>query len=45
MHHTTEFKVPRFSNAIAENNNLHIQKVIDVSYGVNNFKRLEQELC
>ena len=29
----------RFSNAIAENNNSHIQKVIDVAYGYQNFKR------
>lgn len=29
----------RFSNAIAENNNSHIQKVIDVAYGCGNFKR------
>ena len=29
----------RFSNAIAENNNSHIQKVIDVAYGYSNFKR------
>jgi len=29
----------RFSNAIAENNNSHIQKVIDVAYGYRNFKR------
>ena len=29
----------RFSNAIAENNNSHIQKVIDVAYGYENFKR------
>ena len=29
----------RFSNAIAENNNSHIQRVIDVAYGYRNFKR------
>lgn len=29
----------RFSNSIAENNNSHIQKVIDVAYGYKNFKR------
>lgn len=29
----------RYSNAIAENNNSHIQKVIDVAYGFKNFKR------
>lgn len=29
----------RFSNAIAENNNSHIQKVIDVAYGYENFMR------
>ena len=29
----------RFSNAIAENNNSHIQKVIDVAYGYGNFNR------
>ena len=29
----------RFSNAIAENNNSHIQKVINVAYGYRNFKR------
>ena len=29
----------RFSNAIAENNNSHIQKVIDVAYGYRNFRR------
>lgn len=29
----------RLSNAIAENNNSHIQKVIDVAYGYRNFKR------
>ena len=29
----------RYSNAIAENNNSHIQRVIDVSYGYRNFKR------
>ncbi len=29
----------RFSNSIAENNNSHIQKVINVAYGYRNFKR------
>lgn len=29
----------RFSNAVAENNNSHIQKVIDIAYGYGNFKR------
>lgn len=29
----------RFSNSIAENNNSHIQKIINVSYGYRNFKR------
>ena len=29
----------RFSNSIAENNNSHIQKVIDAAYGYKNFKR------
>ena len=29
----------RWSNAIAENNNSHIQRVINVAYGYRNFKR------
>ena len=29
----------RFSNAIAENNNSHIQRVINIAYGYRNFKR------
>ena len=29
----------RFSNAVAENNNSHIQRVINVAYGYRNFKR------
>ena len=29
----------RFSNAIAENNNSHIQRIINVAYGYNNFDR------
>ncbi|MCF0108407.1 MAG: ISL3 family transposase [Bacilli bacterium] len=29
----------RFSNAIAENNNSHIQRIINVAYGYKNFKR------
>ena len=29
----------RFSNAVAENNNSHIQRVINVAYGYENFKR------
>ena len=34
----------RFSNAIAENNNSHIQKVIDVAYGYRNFKRFRARI-
>lgn len=34
----------RFSNAIAENNNSHIQKVIDVAYGYGNFKRFRARI-
>ena len=34
----------RFSNAIAENNNTHIQKVIDVAYGYRNFKRFRARI-
>ena len=34
----------RFSNAIAENNNSHIQKVIDVAYGYSNFKRFRARI-
>lgn len=34
----------RFSNAIAENNNSHIQKVIDVAYGFKNFKRFRARI-
>lgn len=34
----------RFSNAIAENNNSHIQKVIDVAYGYGNFKRFRAKV-
>ena len=34
----------RFSNAIAENNNSHIQKVIDVAYGYGNFKRFRAKI-
>ena len=34
----------RFSNAIAENNNSHIQKVIDVAYGYQNFKRFRARI-
>ena len=29
----------RFSNAIAENNNSHIQRIINVAYGYDNFNR------
>ena len=29
----------RYSNAIAENNNSHIQRVINIAYGYRNFKR------
>ena len=34
----------RFSNAIAENNNSHIQKVIDVAYGYRNFTRFRARI-
>lgn len=34
----------RFSNAIAENNNSHIQKVIDVAYGYKSFKRFRARI-
>ena len=34
----------RFSNAIAENNNSHIQRVIDVAYGYQNFKRFRARI-
>ena len=34
----------RFSNAVAENNNSHIQKVIDVAYGYRNFKRFRARI-
>lgn len=34
----------RFSNAIAENNNSHIQKVIDVAYGYENFRRFRARI-
>lgn len=34
----------RFSNSIAENNNSHIQKVIDVAYGYKNFKRFRARI-
>ena len=34
----------RFSNAIAENNNSHIQKVIDVAYGYRNFRRFRARI-
>ena len=34
----------RFSNAIAENNNTHIQRVIDVAYGYRNFKRFRARI-
>lgn len=34
----------RFSNAIAENNNSHIQKVIDVAYGYGNFRRFRAKV-
>ncbi len=34
----------RFSNAIAENNNSHIQRVIDVAYGYRNFKRFRARI-
>ncbi len=34
----------RFSNAIAENNNSHIQRVINVAYGYTNFKRFRAKI-
>ena len=34
----------RFSNAVAENNNSHIQRVIDVAYGYRNFKRFRARI-
>lgn len=34
----------RFSNAIAECNNSHIQKIIDASYGYKNFKRFRARI-
>ena len=34
----------RYSNAIAENNNSHIQRVIDVAYGYGNFKRFRAKI-
>ncbi len=34
----------RFSNAIAEGNNSHIQKIINVSYGYRNFKRFRARI-
>lgn len=34
----------RFSNSIAENNNSHIQRVIDVAYGYRNFKRFRARI-
>ena len=34
----------RFSNAIAENNNSHIQRIINVSYGYHNFDRLRKKI-
>lgn len=34
----------RFSNAIAENNNSHIQRVINVAYGYRNFKRFRARI-
>ena len=34
----------RFSNAIAENNNSHIQRIIDVAYGYRNFKRFRARI-
>ncbi len=34
----------RFSNAIAENNNSHIQRVIDVAYGYRNFLRFRARI-
>lgn len=34
----------RFSNAIAENNNSHIQRVINVAYGYKNFERFRRRI-
>ena len=34
----------RFSNAIAENNNSHIQRVINVAYGYGNFERFRARI-
>ena len=34
----------RFSNAIAENNNSHIQRAIDVAYGYRSFKRFRARI-
>ncbi len=34
----------RFSNAIAENNNSHIQRVIDIAYGYGNFNRFRARI-
>lgn len=34
----------RFSNAIAENNNSHIQRVINVAYGYRNFERFRRRI-
>lgn len=34
----------RFSNAVAENNNSHIQKVINIAYGYRNFKRFRARI-
>ena len=34
----------RYSNAIAENNNSHIQRVINVSYGYRNFRRFRARI-
>lgn len=34
----------RFSNAIAENNNSHIQRVINIAYGYRNFKRFRARI-
>ena len=34
----------RFSNSIAENNNSHIQRAIDIAYGYRNFKRFRARI-
>lgn len=34
----------RYSNAIAENNNSHIQRVINIAYGYRNFKRFRARI-